>query len=183
MVKIDRCGQERPRGLATNVWQRIQNGLRLRRIGPRRPRDLVSAVRYAYASSTPLAVGQDSVTPNLYRTVYSVLAQGRREVLGRERVQFVRVRCGAVRYDGLQPGGCRAGRPVQCGYSTSTVRAEGAAWHSTAHHSTAATQGWRWHGWATCGALLPHLETRAPVSQPRPGQARQGVRRTHGIGH
>lgn len=98
MVKIDRCGQERPRGLATNVWQRIQNGLRLRRIGPRRPRDLVSAVRYAYASSTPLAVGQDSVMPNLYRTMYSVLPQGRREVLGRERDQFVRVRCGTVRW-------------------------------------------------------------------------------------
>lgn len=153
MVKIDRCGQERPRGLATNVWQRIQNGLRLRRIGPRRPRDLVSAVRYAYASSTPLAVGQDSVTPNLYRTVCSVLAQGGREVLGRERVQFVRVRCGTVRWIAARRvHRCRAGRPVQCGYSTSsTVRAEGAAQHITAQHSTAQQQpkdraGGRWHG-------------------------------------
>ncbi|KAH6998376.1 hypothetical protein BKA56DRAFT_607919 [Ilyonectria sp. MPI-CAGE-AT-0026] len=66
----------------------------------------------------------------------------------------------------------RAGRPVQCGYSASTVRAEGAARHSTAHHSTAAAQGWRWHGWAACGALLPHLETRAPSASP--GQAKPG---------
>ncbi|KAI5465917.1 hypothetical protein BGZ63DRAFT_118080 [Mariannaea sp. PMI_226] len=40
-VTIDRCGQVRPQGGSVdNVWQRIQNGLRLWRIGPRRPRDL-----------------------------------------------------------------------------------------------------------------------------------------------